>query len=176
MKGERKKMNKSAKMALIVTFTVIGAIALVLLIAFMPACSNTVKKDNNETVVDVPDTAVESGEYEDMSKDELVQLVKEKDAEIKKLEEQLEIYTDISDVKVGIPSGGSVSSSGSGSSSSGSSSVGGSSSYDEPSYDEPSGGVHYPSTDEPDSGSGYEPSIGGTGSSTDDSSLSDTGL
>lgn len=91
-------MNITVKRALIIAGTIIGAIAIALIIACFPSSNNN---SHSGTVTDtVPyeqvaenNNASDPEDYENMSKDELLKVVEEKDAEIKELMDKVEELT-----------------------------------------------------------------------------------
>ena len=91
-------MNITVKRVLIIAGTIIGAIAIALIIACFPSSNNN---SHSGTVTDtVPyeqvaenTNASDPDDYENMSKDELLKVVEEKDAEIKELMDKVEELT-----------------------------------------------------------------------------------
>lgn len=91
-------MNITVKRALIIAGTIIGAIAIALIIACFPSSNNN---SHSGTVTDTEpyeqvaenNNASDSDDYENMSKDELLKVVEEKDAEIKELMDKVEELT-----------------------------------------------------------------------------------
>ena len=91
-------MNITVKRVLIIAGTIIGAIAIALIIACFPSSNNN---SHSGTVTDtVPyeqvaenNNASDPDDYENMSKDELLKVVEEKDAEIKELMDKVEELT-----------------------------------------------------------------------------------
>lgn len=91
-------MSITVKRVLIIAGTIIGAIAIALIIACFPSSNNN---SQSGTVTDtVPSEQVADNtnvsdpeDYENMSKDELLKVVEEKDAEIKELMDKVEELT-----------------------------------------------------------------------------------
>lgn len=177
------KTSKTKKRALIISGTIVGAIAIALFIACVPSCDKDNRTDNpnNHIQVEIPDSGVgindvgDSNNYENMTKEQLIQVIEERDAEIAILEDEVETYKTLAEqttqaiVPPSRPSNGGGSSSGNDGNT--------------------SGGTTSPSDDEPSSGgSSIEdvPSSGGTStedkpssgssSSDDNPATSDTGL
>lgn len=103
MNGKKTKMNRGVKRALIIGGTIVGAISIALIIAFFPSCENENRSTNpnNDINVEVPDTdnyTVSTDEitdynYENMTKEELIKVVEEKDEKIAELENEVEELT-----------------------------------------------------------------------------------
>lgn len=103
MSGKKIKMNKGVKRALIIGGTIVGAISIALIIAFFPSCENDSRSTNpnSELNVEVPDgndLTVSTDEitdynYEDMTKEELIKVIEEKDEKIAELENEVEELT-----------------------------------------------------------------------------------
>lgn len=91
-------MNITVKRVLIIAGTIIGAIAIALIIACFPSSNNN---SHSGTVTDTEPyeqvaentNASDPDDYENMSKDELLKVVEEKDAEIKELMDKVEELT-----------------------------------------------------------------------------------
>ncbi len=91
-------MNITVKRVLIIAGTIIGAIAIALIIACFPSSNNN---SHSGTVTDTEPyeqvaentNASDTDDYENMSKDELLKVVEEKDAEIKELMDKVEELT-----------------------------------------------------------------------------------
>lgn len=103
MNEKKLKMNKSVRRALIIGGTIVGAISIALIIAFFPSCnvenrSENPNSDINVEVIDGNDMTstsvdVENNDYENMSKEELLKVVEEKDEKIAELENEVEELT-----------------------------------------------------------------------------------
>ncbi len=92
-------MNITTKRVFAIAATVIGAVAISLIIGFFPAAENeggttATSPVANSAKTDVPvDKAPEGTDYENMSKDDLLKVIEEKDAEIEELETKVEELT-----------------------------------------------------------------------------------
>lgn len=185
MERSTRRMSKSTKRTLVIVGTIIGAVGLALLIAFIPSCGSEEEEKigtGSDVVVGIPGAETGSTDYDSMSKEELIKELEARDAEIARLKNLEETYTDVKDVQIGVITGGG--SSGGGSSSSKDSSDTSTKIPDD--EDEPSSGsvttkpdrpvtdtpsTDVPSTDEPDTD---VPSTGAP--ETGDPATSDTGL